>query len=64
MRWQRVFPTASGPVTIGASVPLTGAQAAFGSYISWGYKHAVETINAQGGPKPSEGQASFIDPLP
>jgi branched-chain amino acid transport system substrate-binding protein len=41
--------TGSGPVAIGASVPLTGAQAAFGSYISWGYEHAVNTVNSQGG---------------
>jgi branched-chain amino acid transport system substrate-binding protein len=39
----------SNQVLIGASVPITGALAAFGSYVSWGYQHAVNVVNSQGG---------------
>jgi branched-chain amino acid transport system substrate-binding protein len=39
----------SGTVKIGASIPLSGALAGFGSFQKWGYQKAVDTINAQGG---------------
>jgi branched-chain amino acid transport system substrate-binding protein len=41
---------ASGaPILIGASIPITGTFAAFGSYLRWGYQHAVDRVDAQGG---------------
>jgi branched-chain amino acid transport system substrate-binding protein len=43
--------TSSGPITIGASVPLTGPLAGFGYFEKWGYEHAVNAVNAAGGIK-------------
>jgi branched-chain amino acid transport system substrate-binding protein len=42
-------PASSNPVLIGASIPITGTFAAFGSYLKWGYQHAVDQINQEGG---------------
>jgi branched-chain amino acid transport system substrate-binding protein len=39
----------SGPIVIGASIPLTGPLAGFGYFEKWGYQHAVNTVNAAGG---------------
>lgn len=39
----------AGSVVIGASLPLSGPLAGFGSFQKWGYEHAVEQINADGG---------------
>jgi len=39
----------SDEITIGASIPLTGALASFGSFQKWGYQHAVDKFNAAGG---------------
>lgn len=39
----------SGPITIGASIPLTGPLAGFGYFEKWGYEHAVNAANAAGG---------------
>lgn len=39
----------SGDIVIGASIPLSGAIAGFGSFQKWGYQHAVDEINAAGG---------------
>jgi branched-chain amino acid transport system substrate-binding protein len=39
----------SGTITIGASIPLSGALASFGSFEKWGYQHAVDEVNAKGG---------------
>jgi branched-chain amino acid transport system substrate-binding protein len=36
-------------IKIGASVPLSGPLAGFGSFVKWGYQHAVDQVNAQGG---------------
>ena len=36
-------------IVIGASVPLSGPLAGFGSFLSWGYKHAVADVNKAGG---------------
>lgn len=36
-------------IVIGASLPLSGALAGFGSFQKWGYNHAVDRVNAQGG---------------
>jgi branched-chain amino acid transport system substrate-binding protein len=36
-------------IVIGASVPLSGPLAGFGSFVSWGYKHAVAAANKAGG---------------
>jgi branched-chain amino acid transport system substrate-binding protein len=36
-------------VTIGASVPISGELAGFGSFVKWGYQHAVDEANKQGG---------------
>lgn len=33
--------TGPQPIVIGASVSITGLLASFGSYLSWGYQHAV-----------------------
>jgi branched-chain amino acid transport system substrate-binding protein len=41
--------SSSGEITIGASIPLTGALASFGSFQKWGYQHAVDKFNAAGG---------------
>lgn len=37
------------PIRIGATVPLSGPLAGFGSFLKWGYEHAVEEVNAAGG---------------
>jgi branched-chain amino acid transport system substrate-binding protein len=36
-------------IKIGASVPLSGPLAGFGSFVKWGYQHAVAQANAAGG---------------
>ena len=36
-------------IKIGASVPLSGPLAGFGSFVKWGYQHAVDQVNAAGG---------------
>jgi branched-chain amino acid transport system substrate-binding protein len=41
----------SGPIVIGASIPLTGPLAGFGYFEKWGYQHAVNQVNATGGIK-------------
>jgi branched-chain amino acid transport system substrate-binding protein len=41
--------SSSGPVVIGASIPITGPLAGFGSFVKWGYQHAVNEVNAAGG---------------
>jgi branched-chain amino acid transport system substrate-binding protein len=41
--------SSSGEITIGASIPLTGGLASFGSFQKWGYQHAVDQVNAAGG---------------
>ncbi len=37
------------PIKIGASIPLSGPLAGFGSFQKWGYQHAVDAVNAAGG---------------
>ena len=39
----------SSTITIGASIPLSGPLAGFGSFEKWGYQHAVDLVNAAGG---------------
>ncbi|MBH0100010.1 amino acid ABC transporter substrate-binding protein [Salinibacterium sp. NSLL150] len=39
----------SEPIRIGATIPLSGALAGFGSFLQWGYQHAVDEVNAAGG---------------
>jgi branched-chain amino acid transport system substrate-binding protein len=41
--------TAPKQILIGASIPQTGALAAFGTYEKWGYTTAVNDINKSGG---------------
>ena len=41
--------SATPTVKIGASVPLSGPLAGFGSFLKWGYEHAVQLQNAKGG---------------
>jgi branched-chain amino acid transport system substrate-binding protein len=41
----------SGPIKIGASIPLSGGLAGFGAYEKWGYQHAVDEVNKAGGIK-------------
>ena len=41
--------SSANEITIGASIPLTGALASFGSFEKWGYEHAVSEVNAAGG---------------
>lgn len=36
-------------IVIGASIPLSGALASFGSFQQWGYEHAIAEANAAGG---------------
>jgi branched-chain amino acid transport system substrate-binding protein len=36
-------------IVIGASIPLSGPLASFGSFQKWGYEHAVAETNAAGG---------------
>jgi branched-chain amino acid transport system substrate-binding protein len=36
-------------VKIGASIPLSGELAGFGSFQKWGYQHAVDEVNKVGG---------------
>jgi branched-chain amino acid transport system substrate-binding protein len=38
-----------GTIKIGASLPLSGPLAGFGSFVKWGYQHAVDEANAAGG---------------
>ncbi len=38
-----------GTIVVGASIPLSGALASFGSFEKWGYQHAVKAVNAKGG---------------
>lgn len=40
---------AAPEIVIGASLPLSGALASFGSFQQWGYEHAVAEVNAAGG---------------
>ena len=43
--------SSSGPIVIGASIPLTGPLAGFGYFEKWGYQHAVNVANSAGGIK-------------
>ncbi|HZD72096.1 MAG TPA: amino acid ABC transporter substrate-binding protein [Actinomycetes bacterium] len=36
-------------IVIGASIPLSGPLAGFGSFQRWGYQHAVDQVNRAGG---------------
>ncbi|MFL5841958.1 MAG: amino acid ABC transporter substrate-binding protein [Thermoleophilaceae bacterium] len=36
-------------IKVGASVPLSGPLAGFGSFVKWGYQNAVKEVNAAGG---------------
>jgi len=40
---------AADDIVIGASLPLSGPLAGFGSFQQWGYKRAVEEVNKAGG---------------
>ena len=40
---------AADDIVIGASLPLSGVLAGFGSYLKWGYNHAIDEVNAAGG---------------
>src|SRR5437660_8201221 len=41
--------SSSGPIKIGASIPLSGPLAGFGYFEKWGYQHAVDVANQSGG---------------
>src|SRR6266536_53285 len=41
--------TSGSEVVIGASIPLSGPLAGFGSFQKWGYQHAVDEVNQAGG---------------
>jgi branched-chain amino acid transport system substrate-binding protein len=41
--------TSTPMIKIGASIPITGPLAGFGSFEKWGYQHAVNEQNAAGG---------------
>jgi branched-chain amino acid transport system substrate-binding protein len=41
--------SSSDVIKIGASIPLSGPLAGFGTFQKWGYQHAVDAVNAQGG---------------
>lgn len=38
-----------GDIVIGASIPLSGELAGFGAFQKWGYEHAVDLVNEEGG---------------
>jgi len=40
---------ADSEIVIGASIPLSGPLAGFGSFQRWGYQHAVDQVNQAGG---------------
>lgn len=40
---------AADEIVIGASIPLSGPLAGFGSFEKWGYNHAIEEVNKAGG---------------
>src|SRR6266545_7953498 len=40
---------AASEIVIGASIPLSGPLAGFGSFQRWGYQHAVDQVNQAGG---------------
>jgi branched-chain amino acid transport system substrate-binding protein len=42
-------PAKADEIVIGASLPLSGPLAGFGSFQQWGYKRAVEEVNKAGG---------------
>ncbi len=39
----------SSEIVVGASIPLSGPLAGFGSFQRWGYQHAVDVVNQAGG---------------
>jgi branched-chain amino acid transport system substrate-binding protein len=41
--------TGGSEIVIGASIPLSGPLAGFGSFQRWGYQHAVDQVNQAGG---------------
>jgi branched-chain amino acid transport system substrate-binding protein len=41
--------TTDSEIVIGASIPLSGPLAGFGSFQRWGYQHAVDQVNQAGG---------------
>jgi branched-chain amino acid transport system substrate-binding protein len=41
--------SSSGDIKIGASIPISGTLAGFGSFVKWGYQHAVNEVNNAGG---------------
>src|SRR6266704_3100611 len=41
--------SSSSEIVIGASIPLSGPLAGFGSFQRWGYQHAVDEANQAGG---------------
>src|ERR1035437_10452405 len=50
-RGGRSSAASSGPIVIGASIPLTGPLAGFGYFEKWGDQHAVNLANSAGGIK-------------
>jgi len=46
---QRGSGTQSGPIVVGASLPLSGPLAGFGGFQKWGYERAVKEVNDAGG---------------
>src|ERR1700743_1716895 len=45
----RAGAAAADEIVIGASLPLSGPLAGFGSFQQWGYKRAVDEVNKAGG---------------
>jgi len=41
--------SAPAEIKIGASIPISGPLAGFGSFVKWGYTTAVKDVNAKGG---------------
>src|SRR6516164_11852323 len=41
--------SAADDIVVGASIPLSGPLAGFGSFQQWGYKRAVDEVNKAGG---------------
>jgi branched-chain amino acid transport system substrate-binding protein len=42
-------PQQADEIVVGATIPLSGPLASFGSFQKWGYEHAVAEVNAAGG---------------
>lgn len=52
---------ATETIKIGASLPMTGPLSTFGLYLSWGYQHAIDEVNEQGGLQLASGKKANVE---